>query len=95
MATEVTASGRVHMHCSRIVEPLEVYGLLMVAELKEYAEAGYSHVIRELWPLRSMPGRSGLHVQSILEMRSSVISELRLLRFMPAPELKDMYAVVV
>ena len=59
MATEVTASGRVHVHCSRIVE---VYGLLVVAELKEYAEAAYSHVIGELWLLRSMPGRSGLRV---------------------------------
>ena len=39
MAAEVTASGRVHVHCSRIVEQLEVYGLLIVAELKEYAEA--------------------------------------------------------
>ena len=39
MAAEVTASGRVHMHCSRIVEQLEVYGLLIVAESKEYVEA--------------------------------------------------------
>ena len=39
MAAEVTASGRVHVHCSRIVEQLEVYSLLIVAELKEYAEA--------------------------------------------------------
>ena len=39
MAAEATASGRVHVHCSRIVEQLEVYGLLIVAELKEYAEA--------------------------------------------------------
>ena len=62
MGTEVTASGRVHVHCSRIMEQLEVYGLLMVAELKECAEAAYSHVIRELWLLRSMPGRSGLRV---------------------------------
>ena len=39
MAAEVTANGRVHVHCSRIVEQLEVYGLLIVAELKEYVKA--------------------------------------------------------
>ena len=39
MGAEVTASGRVHVHCSRIVGQLEVYGLLIVAELKEYTEA--------------------------------------------------------
>ena len=39
MAADVTASGRVHVHCSRIVEQLEVYGLLIVAELKVYVEA--------------------------------------------------------
>ena len=33
--------GRVYVHCSRRVEQLEVYAyvLLIVAELKEYAEA--------------------------------------------------------
>ena len=39
MAAEVTASGRVHVHCSRMVEQLEVYGLLIEAELKGYVEA--------------------------------------------------------
>ena len=39
MAADVTASGRVHVHCSGIVEQLEVYGLLIVAELKVYVEA--------------------------------------------------------
>ena len=36
MAADVATSGRVHVHCSRIVEQLEVYGLFIVAELKEY-----------------------------------------------------------